>query len=50
MESCPTFNLEYERNNEYNRESTTSHLSANKQHYCQLLKTLQTLEDERPYF
>ena len=47
METCPTCNLQYKRNNNYNNELTNTHLAANNQHYCQQCKRIKNLADER---
>ena len=47
MEHCPTCNLQYKRNNKYNRDLTNTHLAANNQYYCQQFKKVINLADKR---
>ena len=47
METCPTCNLQYKRNNKYNHELTNTHLAANNQYYCQQCKQIINLADKR---
>ena len=47
METCPTCNLQYKRNNKYNDELTNAHLAANNQYYCQQCKKVVNLADKR---
>ena len=47
METCPTCNLQYKRNNKYNHELTNTHLAANNQYYCQQCKKIVSLADKR---
>ena len=47
METCPTCNLQYKRNNKYNHELTNTHLAANNQYYCQQCKQILNIADER---
>ena len=47
MQQCPTCNLQYERNNKYNRELTNTHFAANNQYYCQQCKRISNLANKR---
>ena len=47
METCPTCNLQYKRNNKYNHDLTNAHLAANNQYYCQQCKQILSLADKR---
>ena len=47
MEHCPTCNLQYNWNNNYNHELTNTHLSAKNQYYCRQGKTILNLADKR---
>ena len=47
MEHCPTCNLHYKRNNNYNHESTNTHLAVINQNYCQQCKRIINLADKK---
>ena len=47
MEHCPTYNLQYKRNNENIHELTNTYLAANNQNLCQQSKRIPNLADKR---
>ena len=47
MEHCPTCNLQYKRNDTYNRDLINTHLAANNQYCCQQCKKILNLADKR---
>ena len=47
MESCPTCNLQYKRNNKDNHELTNTHLAEIDQFYYQQCKRILNLAEKR---
>ena len=46
MESCPTFKLQYKRNDKYNHKITKTNLAANNQNYSQQCERIKNLPDK----